>query len=159
MQSPRQQREYYDGRKGYHCVNYLFIHDGNGCAIYIHGGVPGRHNDIYLLHNSSFYQSQHYHVSTNSNHFILADGAWRHEGLPFLCGFTDRHTFTAYEMVFNYLLAERRVLAENFYGRMHALWPIINYWTHRIDKLDPKVRALAWFTNVHLKYQSPLRHD
>merc|ERR1719242_1157490 len=108
---PTQQREYYDGRKGYHCVNFLFLHDGNGEAIYIHGGIPGRENDITLLRGSSFYQNIHLNTSMHQEHVWLADGAWKDTGLPFLTGFTDRIALNVFETVFNYLHAERRVLA------------------------------------------------
>jgi len=157
IQRPQQQREYYDNRKKMHCKNYLILHDGNGIAKYIHGGVPGRYNDITLWRDSSLYRQAPLFVAPNN--WILCDGAWRNEGPPLLCGFTDRPNgmLNALELVFNYLHSEARVISENYYGRLHMLWPILNYWTLRLDKLDTWMIALAFLTNVHCTYQSPLR--
>ena len=160
IQIPKQrisQRDYYDGRKGYHCKNYLFVHDGSGKAIYIHGGERGALNDITLLRGSSFGRNIDQYVAFGD--YVLCDGAWRNEGPPYLCRFTDRNTLSTIQLAYNYVLSDKRVICENYYGRMHGLFPILNYFQQRIDKLDIYVRAIAVLTNIHLKYQSPLRHN
>ena len=60
-------------------------------------------------------------------------------------------------MAFNYVISEKRVLCKNYYGRMHALFPILNYFRQRLDKLDVWFRALSHLTNVHMLHQAPLR--
>ena len=149
------QRDYYDGRKGFHCKSYLFLHDGEGRAVYIHGGERGATNDATLLAKSSFGRNVHRYIGNED--YVICDGAWRNEGAPYLCRFTDRTCLTAAEMAFNYVLAEKRVLCENYYGRMHALFPILNHYRQRLDKLDVWVRAPSFLTNVHIDHQSRLR--
>ena len=107
------------------------------------------------MRNSDFGQKINQYV--DYGHYVLCDGAWRHEGSPYLCRFTDRTHYTAAEMAFNYALSEKRVICENYYGRMHKLFPILDYFNLRTDKLDVFVRALAALTNIHIQHQSPLR--
>ena len=149
------QRDYYDGRKKFHCKSYLYVHDGDGKSVYIHGGERGATNDQTLLSQSSFGRNINRFVE-NGN-YVLCDGAWRNEGAPYLCRFTDRESLTAAEMTFNYILSEKRVICENYYGRMHAIFPILNHFQQRLSKLDVWVRALSFLTNIHIQHQSPLR--
>ena len=149
------QRDYYDGRKGFHCKNYLYVHDGTGMVVNVHGGERGADNDNILLNRSMFKRRINQYVAFGD--YVLCDGAWRHEGLPFLTRFTDREYLTAGEMAFNYVLSEKRVICENYYGRLHNLFPILNHFKLRVDKLDVFVRALSLMTNVHIQHQSPLR--
>ena len=155
IQKPAQQRLYYDGRKKKHVCNFLMLHDGNGVCRYVHGAIQGSHNDITLLRDSDFFTNLDFVI--DFNHFILCDGAWRYEGAPFLCSYTDRTFYTVLETVFNFLHAEARVICENYYGRLHLLFPILDYWTLRLDKLNVWIRALCYLTNVHITHQSPLR--
>ena len=149
------QSEYYDGRKKYHCKNYLYLHNGDGLAVYIHGGERGATEDITLLRRSSFYRNRDQYVDHGD--YVLCDGAWKNEGSPFLCRFTDRRNLTALELAFNYVLSEKRVICENYYGRMHTLFPILDLFKQRLNKLDVWVRALSYLTNIHIDLQSPLR--
>ena len=137
-----------------HCKNYLFIHIGDGQCAYIHG-ESGRVNDIALLHGSNFYRNLSNHIKFGDG--ILCDAAWRFEGCPFVTRFTDCDHLSVYQTIFNYMLAEKRVLAENYYSRLHGLWPMLNLWSHRLDKLDIYVMALSLITNIHIVEQSPLR--
>ena len=149
------QREYYDGRKGYHCKNYLYLHTGDGTAVYIHGGERGATDDVTLLRRSSFGRNIDRYVDFGD--YVICDGAWKNCGPPFLCRFTNRVNFTAAELAFNYVLSEKRVICENYHGRLHLLFPILHYFTHRLDKLDVWIRGLSHLTNIHIQQQSPLR--
>ena len=149
------QRDYYDGRKKCHCKNYLYVHTGDGLAVYVYGGERGAINDVTLYQNSEFARNINQYVAFGN--WVLCDGAWRHVGSPLLTRFTDRRYLTAAEMVFNYTLSDKRVICENYYGRMHNLFPILDYFKLRIDKLDVWVRALTILTNIHIQHQSPLR--
>ena len=149
------QREYYDGRKKFHCKNYLFLHDSEGSAVYIHGGERGATDDVTLLRRSSFGRNVNEYIEYGD--YVICDGAWKNEGPPFLCRFTNRANLTAAELAFNYVLSEKRVICENFYARLHSLFPLLNRWTQRLDKLDVYVRALSYLTNVHIQNHSPLR--
>ena len=133
------------------------MHDGNGTAVYIHGGERGACDDLTLYRRSDFGKNIDRFVGFG--HWVLCDGAWRYVGAPLLTRFTDRDYLTAAEMAFNYVLSDKRVLAENWYSRMHNLFPILNHFKYRLDKLDVWVRALAALTNIHIKHQSPLRHN
>ena len=156
IQKPtRSQRDYYDGRKGFHCQSYLFLHDGSGKAVYIHGGEREATNDTTLLARSSFGRNVNRYIGNGD--YVICDGAWRNEGAPFLCRFTDRTYLTAPEMAFNYRISEKRVLCENHYGRLHTLFPVLNYFRQKLDKLDVWVRASSFLTNVHIAHQAPLR--
>lgn len=131
------------------------VHDGNGICVYIHGGERGAWDDLTLLRNSTFHRRINQYVE--HGHWVLCDGAWRNVGAPYLCKFTDRVWLTAAEMAFNYSLADVRVQCENWYGRMHLLFPILDLFMLGLDKLDVYVRGLAILTNINIQYQSPLR--
>ena len=149
------QRDYYNGHKKFHCLSYLFVHDGTGKAVYIHGGERGATTDVMLLRGSSFGRKINQYVDVGD--WVLCDGAWRHEGSPYLCRFTDRTYLTAAEMAFNFVIADKRVICENYYGRLHTLFPILNLWRLRLDKLDVWVRSLSILTNIHIENIAPLR--
>ena len=131
------------------------LHDGTGIVVYIHGGERGAGSDIVLLRNSDFHQRINQYVEYG--HHVVCDGAWRNEGAPYLTRFTDRNWLTAAEMAFNYVLSDKRVICENWYGRMHLLFPILDIFTLSLDKLDVYVRGLSILTNIHVQHQSPLR--
>ena len=139
------QREYYDGRKKFHCKNYLCLHDGTGSSVYIHGGERGSTEDVTLLRRSSFRSNLHQYVEIGD--YVFCDGAWKNEGPPFSCRFTDRANLTAAELAFNHALSEKRIICENYYGRLHLLFPILVNFYQRLDKLDVWVRALSHLTN------------
>ena len=60
-------------------------------------------------------------------------------------------------MAFNYIIPEKRVLSKNYFGRMHALLPMLNYFRQRLDELGVWVRASSFLTNVHVAHQAALR--
>ena len=135
----KSQRDFYDGRNEFYCQSCLFLHDGFGKAVYIYGGEKGATNDATLFARISFGRNVYRHVENGD--FVICDVAWRNEGAPFLCSFTDETCLTAPEKAFNYIISEKRVLCENCYGRMHALFPMLNYFRQSLDKLDVRVRA------------------
>ena len=96
------------------------VHDGKGKCVYIHGGEVGKTPDITLLRNSTFGRNINSFVEDGD--WVLCDGAWRFEGAPYLCRFTDRVDFSAAEIAYNYVFSEKRVICENYYSRL--LFPI-----------------------------------
>eukprot|EP01083_Nonionella_stella_P090831 253821_1 len=154
-----QQREFYDGRVKTHCVNYLYLHESDGTAAYVSKGKPGRKNDINLLNTSSFYLQIDRYIDIARGHGILCDGIWRHEAAPFITRFCERDDLSIGEIIFNYYQSEKRVIAENYYGRLHKLWDILKTFALANSKLDIFVHALSIATNKHIRFQSPLRND
>ena len=146
---------FFDGRKKSHVQNFLVVHQGDGQAKYIHGAEPGIDNDITALRRSDFCRNIGRYVAPQ--HIVMSDGAWRYEGLPFVCRFTDNDDTTPAATIFNYEHSERRVLAENWYCRYRSLWPFMKYFTFRQDKIDIFYRAFAFFTNLHIRHAAPLR--
>ena len=108
------QRDYYDGKKAFHCKSHSFSHDGEGRAVYIHGGETGATNDATLLARISFGKNVTRYVAIED--YVICHGAWRNEGAPYLCRFADRTCFTAAEMTFNYILSVNRVVCATFCG-------------------------------------------
>ena len=139
-----------------HCMNWLTLHDGNGKCCYVHGGEPGRINDIELLRRSEFYQNINDYICIDTD-AVLCDGTWMHEGEPFLTRFHGTEYLTYPELAFNLSLSECRVICENYYCKLHQLWPILNLWKYRLDKLNIFFRACVLMTNIIIEHQSPLR--
>ena len=123
--------------------------------MYIPDGEREATNDATLLTRSSFGRNVNRYVGNGD--YVICDGAWRSEGAPFSCRFTNTTCLTTPEMAFNYIISEKRALCENYYGRMHTLFPMLNHFRQRLDKLDVCVRALSFLTIVHTAHQAPLR--
>ena len=156
---PISQREWYDGRKKAHVTNNLCVHNGYGNVVYTHCDEPGIINDITLLRRSNFYQNIGDFIDIARGDVVVCDGIWRHEGLPFLCRFCEIEDLSGEQTIFNWSHSEVRIISENYYSRMHGIFPMIDNYRFSKDKWNIWFRVFCLWTNVYNNNISPLRLD
>lgn len=123
------------------------------------GGAAGRFNDHQVLRNTSDFNTnqQHYIIG---NDRILFDGIYDSVGPPFITPFTRHagHVLTGTERRFNRVLSSSRIIIENVFCRCKSLWDMIGgVYTFSKESLDVTARVAFILTNIHIKYQSPMR--
>ena len=161
------QQLYYSGKHKQHCMKTQALVSPTGLLIHFSESVPGSVHDFTLFKNSNLkllieQENAYYQGLFNSNCTTLADAGY--QGLTNLVpGSIPPHkkprngNLSDQQKEFNKKTSHRRILVENYFGRLKTLWKIMaTKYRLKLSSYGHVWCFCASLTNYHISLH-PLR--
>lgn len=160
---------YYSGKHKFHCEKVQAFVSPTGLLIHFSKSFPGKVHDFKVFKNSGLLnlilaENANCQKIFNENCTVLADSGYQGISNDVPGAVTPRkkqrnQERTAGDIAFNKIITHRRIIVENWFGRLKVLWAIMfQCYRLKLSFYDDLWKFCAAITNFHIMHH-PLRSN